>query len=177
MVVHELRYVLGHGEYSARVLAEHGHGHLGFVQPLLGLLLALVFASVIWQLLRPPAGASRPSVMALWACASAALISIYVIQESAEALVTASHPLGVECVLGHGGWWAIPLSLAVGLGIALALRGADAVVAWAWCVMARRRAASPTCGLRWALVTIVRSPATGIASRLAPRAPPLSASV
>jgi hypothetical protein len=182
VVVHELRYVLGHGDHSAHVMAEHGYAHVGFLQPVFGFLLALAFASLIRQLLRPVAvGADdvshRSPLVALWTCAAVALLSIYVIQETIEALLTADHPVGVECILGHGGWWAIPLSFAIGLVVALLARGAESAIAWARSRTAPARPAGVAQAPRWALVTAVPSPSTGIARRLAPRAPPPFASV
>jgi hypothetical protein len=60
---------------------------------------------------------------------AAALVAVYVAQETLEGMLATGHPTGFAGVFGHGGWWALPAALAVGLAIALALRTADAIVA------------------------------------------------
>ena len=50
---------------------------------------------------------------------------LFVLQETLEGLFATGHPGGAAGVFGHGGWWAIPLALAVGLLLALVLRVAD----------------------------------------------------
>lgn len=174
--VHELRYLLGYGDHSAHALAEQGHAYLGFVGPVLGLVLALAFGCFIGQLVGPPRagheGPSRTSLPRLWACASVALLSIYVGQESIEGLLTPDHPVGLAGVFGHGGWWGIVLSLAIGLFVALLLRGADVAIAY---VAGRRRPVVP----RFRSTSGRRSVSAGywprvapLAASAAPRAPP-----
>jgi hypothetical protein len=55
---------------------------------------------------------------------SVSLLAMYSLQESLEGALATGHPGGLAGVFGHGGWVAIPLSAAVGLALALALRGA-----------------------------------------------------
>ena len=44
-----------------------------------------------------------------------------------EGALAEGHPAGVAGVVGHGGWLAIPLALAVGALVAAAARGAEAL--------------------------------------------------
>jgi hypothetical protein len=61
----------------------------------------------------------------------AALLALYSCQELLEGMLSSGHPEGFDGVFGDGGWWAVPLSLACGLVIAAALRGARAAIRWA----------------------------------------------
>jgi hypothetical protein len=61
----------------------------------------------------------------------AALLALYSCQELLEGMLSNGHPEGFNGVFGDGGWWAAPLSLACGLVIAAALRGARAAIRWA----------------------------------------------
>ena len=56
------------------------------------------------------------------------LVAVYAVQEFLEGLVAAGHPGGVHGIVGHGGWWAGVLAVAVGAVIALLLRVATVVV-------------------------------------------------
>jgi hypothetical protein len=60
-----------------------------------------------------------------------ALFALYSCQELLEGMLSSGHPGGLDGVFGNGGWWAAPLSLACGLVIAAALRGARAAIRWA----------------------------------------------
>ncbi len=59
------------------------------------------------------------------------LLALYSCQELLEGMLSSGHPGGLAGVFGDGGWWAAPLSLACGLVIAAALRGARAAIRWA----------------------------------------------
>jgi hypothetical protein len=61
----------------------------------------------------------------------ASLLALYSCQELLEGMLSSGHPGGFNGVFGDGGWWAVPLSLACGLVIAAALRGARAAIRWA----------------------------------------------
>jgi hypothetical protein len=60
----------------------------------------------------------------------ATLLALYSCQELLEGMLSSGHPGGFDGVFGDGGWWAVPLSLACGLVIAAALRGARAAIRW-----------------------------------------------
>ncbi len=92
-------------------------------------------------------------------------------QEWLEGVFAAGHPAGLEGVFGHGGYWAVPLSLLGGLLVAALLRFASAAVE----VVARLTARRP---LLWHDFTSVRPaafsavPPSPLARRSAGRAPP-----
>ena len=67
------------------------------------------------------------------------LVAIYVFQELLEGAVAGGHPAGLLGVFGYGGWWAIPVSLCVGLALAAVFHGAR----WALDEVAQRRASRP----------------------------------
>jgi hypothetical protein len=172
--LHQLRYALGYGDAAMQTLAAHGHGYLALVTPLIALLVAVAAGQFLAQLARARTSgrAGRPAgrFATLWAVASAVLFSTYAGQELLEGAVSAGHPGGLAAVLGGGGWWALPLALALGLLVALAMRGADVCLALA----ARRRRAAP----RRPLVPHLR-PASAdlpvpriLARHMAGRAPP-----
>jgi len=139
--VHQLRYWLTYGSQTSTQLADQGHAYMGSVVPWIVLATAaalgsfLVRAALAWRG-RGAAVRSRPLV-AVWATTSLALVVIYSFQETLEGILEQGHPGGFTGVFGHGGWWSVPVALAIGLIIALLLRVADSVVA----AVARRRVA------------------------------------
>ena len=54
-------------------------------------------------------------------------MAVFIAQETVEGMLAAAHPAGVAAVLGHGGWIAAPIALAVGRVVAYLLGGLDAV--------------------------------------------------
>lgn len=137
--LHELRYVLAYGGDARAALEHQGHDYLAFVTPSVGALLALGVARLLARRVAAApgeAGGHRP-LRRLWPAASAALLVVYGVQELAEGALAVGHAEGIAGVLGHGGWLALPVAVAVGGLVALALRGAD---------VAERR--SPALGLR-----------------------------
>lgn len=116
--VHQLRFALS--DDHAR--AAYGHGYLSAVAPVLAALLLLAFAAGLTRVARGATEAA-PRLRRVWAGASGGLIAAYCTQESVEGLLTHGHATGM---FDHGGWVALPLALAVGLGIALVTRGAAA---------------------------------------------------
>ena len=165
LAVHELRFLAGYGG-DADV---GGHGYLAFVAPLVAL--ALAAACGAW-LARIGRGSTHARPALTWLGASAALAGTYVVQETIESLTSPAHP----GLVAHGGWIALPVSLAVGALIALMLRGTHAageavtMAARPWSPLSFTPAAPPAIALG-ALV-----PATPrlsvLARRLAGRAPP-----
>ena len=61
----------------------------------------------------------------------ASLLALYSCQELLEGVLSSGHPGGFDGGFGDGGGWPGPLSLACGLVIAAALRGARAAIRWA----------------------------------------------
>ena len=129
--VHQLRYLIGHGGASGEALAHEGHAYLSAVLPGAGaLLLAALAQLVLAARAGTGCGASHPrSLLRAWIGAAGALLAIYVGQELVEGMLFAGHPGGLEAVAGHFGWLALPLSLGLGLCVALLLRGAAAILA------------------------------------------------
>ncbi len=130
--VHQLRYELAYGSHSGAALSSQGHGYLDSLAPWLVVLLALGLGSFLTRLARAAAGrrdvTPRRSLAVLWSLASLALIAAYSAQEWLEGTFAAGHPGGLTGIVGHGGWWAVPLAAAAGLVVALLLRAASAAV-------------------------------------------------
>lgn len=175
LAVHQLRYSLAFGGRADHALASQGHGYLGWLVPVVVGGAVLGFA--LW-LGRIAAGAvaARGSRQRVWAGAAAALISVYVLQESIEGLLAPGHPHGLAGVFGHGGWIALPLAVAIGGLITLAHRIRRAPVmelareAWAGVVPT----VPPILGaVRQSLRPLVAL----LASNLAARPPPFVAAV
>ena len=128
LALHQLRYFVRHGDEAGAALAREGHGYLAFGAPLVALLvaLALVQLGIAWQRRQAP-GRAVP-LTRRWLAASFALAAIYVVQESLEGALVASHPAGLAGLVAAGGWVALPLALALGLCVAFLLGGADALL-------------------------------------------------
>jgi hypothetical protein len=135
LTVHQLRYQLAFGGHTDAKLASQGHAYLGTVAPLAAMLVAIgagVFLAGLARARREgEAGERGRPFVAVWLLAAAALVGIYAAQELAEGMLAAGHPGGLHGVFGDGGIWALPLSLAFGAVVALALRAADAAKRWA----------------------------------------------
>jgi hypothetical protein len=179
--VHDLRYLIAYRGHAGRELAVQGHGYLALATPLIAGLVVLAAAAFASRLAgayargEGDAGAS-PSVRRLWAFASALLVLVFSIQEWIEGQLATGHPAGVGAVFGHGGWIAVPLAMAIGLVIALLLRGAEQAIA----IAAARHSPLPALQSLRLLRTVggsVWAPVSSgaLAGRHAPRAPPLPA--
>jgi hypothetical protein len=174
--LHQLRYVLGYGDGAMQTLAAHGHGYLALVTPLIALLVAVAAGQFLSQLARSRRGgrAGRPlgRFGRVWGAATLVLFATYAGQELLEGAVSAGHPGGVAAVLGGGGWWALPLALAFGLLVALAMRGADACLALA----ARRgsRTVRPPLEAQRRPASVDLPVPRALARHMAGRAPPLA---
>lgn len=174
--VHQLRFALAGG--AAADPARAGHAYLGGVRVLLALTLAAAGSQLLVALVRAARGAAtderrgaRTSGVA--GASSVVLAAIYAAQELSEGLLSPGHPLGTAGVLGHGGWVALPLCVLFGVLVALALRGARALIA--------RVARAPTRSRpHGEQLPVVRHITRGARPRVAPmasagpgRAPPL----
>lgn len=131
-VVHQLRYRIAYGSHAGAQLQAQGHSYLDSFAPWLVLLLCLAAGSFLARVAEAAATGRRErrgrSFGSLWASSSAVLVGVYVAQEFLEGLVAAGHPAGITGIVGHGGWWAGVLAVAVGGVIALLLRVARVVV-------------------------------------------------
>jgi hypothetical protein len=180
--VHDLRYLIAYRGHAGEELAVQGHGYLALVTPVIAGLMVLATAAFASRLAgayarRQGEAAAFPATRRLWSFASAVLILVFSCQEWVEGQLAPGHPAGLASVFGNGGWVAIPLALALGLVIALLLRGAQAAVAMAAardCPLPALRSARQ---LLPALAPTVWRPVTqaGLGSGLSPRAPPETA--
>jgi hypothetical protein len=173
--LHQLRYLVGYGDGAGHALATQGHGYLQLVEPILALALAGAAGQLVAAVARRSGVASgrsaRWGLCRLWLVATAALAATYVCQELVEGALSAGHPSGIAAVLAAGGWWALPLAVGLGLVIALAVRGADAVVAAAPGHRGGRVTGSPSEAL--AVTAHVDLPRLALlGTNLAGRAPP-----
>jgi hypothetical protein len=144
LVVHEGRYLAGYGDHAHEAEAAQGHAYLSdAVVPTIQVLLVLSVVALVIAFVRAMRGLEpEPRPIAFgpaWLRATLVLQTVYATQELAEGWLSAGHPPGVAGVLGHGGWTAFVIAIAVGAVVALLLRGAVAVVRWA----ARRHRARP----------------------------------
>jgi hypothetical protein len=134
--VHQLRYALSYDHGATGALALDGHGYLAPLGPVLVGALVLALAAALARVARGVAEPA-PRLRLLWAGTSASLLAVYCAQESIERLLSGAQPEGVPGMFAHGGWVALPLAVAVGLAIALVMRGTAAAAAL---MAAKRRA-------------------------------------
>jgi len=174
LAVHELRYLLAPIDDGGAPAARHGY--LAILAPVL----ALALAGALGQRLSVLAGARpgpRPSpepptsATRLWLACAAALLVLYVSQETLEALLSGARGGALSVAVGHGGWVAAPLAGAMGALIALVLRAPQAPLAMGGAARPRAAAGTPIgCP---PLIEILTSPRAGVLARhLAGRAPP-----
>ena len=133
LVVHQLRYTLAYGGRANAELAAQGHSYLGSLAPwfvfALGIGLALFLRRVAHALRTGDAGVStRLSSATVWLLAWVGLVAIYATQELLEELLVSGHPAGAGGVLGHGGFWAVPVAAVVAGVVTLCLRVARTVL-------------------------------------------------
>ena len=151
------------------------HSYLQFVLPLVvaGVLLSVGQFANLLRLARRGSLRSalpRPGRWRLWARTSLVLLSVYVVQETGEALSGGGDAHEVFALFGHGAWVVIPLAIALGGLVALALRSAAAVLAWV--VRRHVRRLRPPQSFRLVAPPRLGRPASIVARRLAPRGPP-----
>jgi hypothetical protein len=150
LTVHQLRFLLAFGGGSGAELEKEGHQYLSALAAPIAMSVAIVvglfFARLASAWRVGGAGeerAPRRSFLRLALLIGASLLALYSCQELLEGMLSSGHPGGFDGVFGDGGWWAVPLSLACGLLVAAALRGARAAIRWA---AARRRRATTSHG-------------------------------
>ncbi len=180
LTVHQLRFLLAFGGGSGQELEKEGHQYLSALAAPIAMSVAIVaglFLARLASAWRDGAEerAPRRGFLRLALLVGAALLAIYSCQELLEGMLSSGHPGGFEGVFGDGGWWAVPLSLAFGLVIAAALRGARAAIRWA---AARHRRPTishgrPTPAPRPRRLALPRP--VPLAGAAAGRAPPLAA--
>lgn len=122
--VHQLRYLVADGSGAGETLARQGHGYLDLALPLLMSVVSALVALALVSATTRSSTRSRPyrrSTATTFAAFTIALAAVFAAQESAEGLLSASHPGGLGAVLGHGGWIALPLSALFGTLLTLLL--------------------------------------------------------
>jgi len=179
LVVHELQYRVSFGAGAEAALIAHGHAYLSWALALVSVLTALAAVRLLAEVGgarrgRPASARRAPaSLWHRWIWSSAALATIYLLQESLEGLLAAGHPGVVHAVGSHYGWLALLVAVALGALIACLMRGADAIVALARRAGGARRPRAgrmisrPRARLRARRLDV-------LASHLAGRAPPPS---
>lgn len=147
LTVHQLRFLLTFGGGSGAELEKEGHQYLSALAAPIAMSVAIVvglFFARLTSAWREGAGegqatrgggaeggSARGSFLRLALLIGAALLALYSCQELLEGMLSSGHPGGFDGVFGDGGWQAVPLSLACGFAIAVALRGARAAIRWA----------------------------------------------
>lgn len=129
LALHELRYLIGYGGGAHEALASQGHDYLPVASAVVGVLLVVALAQLAARVLRRSGESDGPDLRVAWALASAALLLIFVSQESLEGILSSGHPAGMAAVTAHGGLVAVPLAIAFGGFVALGLKGASKLVA------------------------------------------------
>src|SRR2546421_10562513 len=175
LVVHQARYSLTYGPRASGELAAQGHSYLHSLVPWTVLALGIgasMFVRRVAQAARTGSSGTftRLSITWLWSITTVALLAIYSVQETLEALSASGHPAGVSGVLGHGGWWAVPAAAVVALGVVALLRLGRAVLRLASrCAGAATRAPHARTRLPSSIALIAPAP---LALARAGRAPP-----
>jgi hypothetical protein len=177
LAVHQLRYLFVYGDGSRGALAIQGHAYFSLLVPVLIAVLALAIAGFAARVATAASGRDRPAEAAprigrLWAGASALLALIHFSQEWLEGILEPGHPSGLGGLLGHGGWIAIGLAIAIGGIVAMLQRGAAAAIEQAGRGAPRLRRERPHPGAP-ALEFGERIPIDPLARHLAGRGPPL----
>ncbi len=179
--VHDLRYLLAYGGDAGEELSLQGHAYLRLATPVVAGFVVLAAAAFLSRVVRAfegeaAGGAPLPRAKCVWALLSSLLITVYCSQEWIEGQLAEGHPGGLGAPFDHGGWLALPLAVAIGLLIMLALRGATTVLAAASRRRRRRIALfAPVLAASPLARSLARVPsADELARRLAPRAPPAS---
>ena len=128
LAVHELRLLAACGRHAEA--CGDGPAYLAYAGPIVAALLACALGLLIAEIVRPSraVAARQVSFTARWALCAGALAAIYTVQEAVEGAVSPEHLSGAAAVVGAGGWWGLLFAPLVGALVALALKGADAVV-------------------------------------------------
>lgn len=171
MAVHQLRYAIAGSDTA--VAAAHAYLHAAVPGVVI---LALLAGGHLLARLRHArtSRAAEPATWGLrrlWPAATLVLVLAYLMQEWTEAGAVGS-PNALLAPVAHGGWVAVALAIVAGGVIALLLRGAGAVLAWAARGGAlRSHPARPSRAIR-PPARLHGATANPLASYLAGRAPP-----
>jgi hypothetical protein len=161
--VHELRFTLSPVDGGVGP----GHTYLHAALPLLTVLVALAGTGFAARLVAPRHEAASRPLRREWLLCTVVLLISFVLQEGGESALSAHGP-----VFAAGGWLGVPLAGAIGLAIALMLRGARAAVVAGTRIGARLRAILPSLETSAFPPPAARRPADAPLRHLAARPPP-----
>lgn len=124
--LHELRYWVIDGTAA---MSGHGHSYMPLAVGLVTVLLLLACLSFGRTLVLAGRGIEDtghpPPFRVLWPLLSAALLSVFFLQEWSEGWSTPGHPTSMGHVAGHIGWAGVGFAVVIAAVIALLVRGAD----------------------------------------------------
>lgn len=113
--VHQLRYLIAYGGGAHEELAQQGHGYLFGALPILaGFAIATLAAGLLRAALTSAPAPALASTRVRAAIYAAAVLAVFVVQETTEGALFAGHASGLAAVLSAGGWLAMPLALLFG---------------------------------------------------------------
>ena len=178
LALHELRYLAEYGTRAPQELNQQGHSYLPFVEAIVLVSVVVALAGVLRIAWRARHGhvplAAPPTLPRAWLFSATTLLAVYTVQEGLEGSFAPGHPAGIAGIYGHGGWTAILFAAALGLLVAVALRGAHvALHAIARRACGTRRPRAKTASPRPRPIALPRPAA--LAGNAAGRAPPLTA--
>jgi hypothetical protein len=142
--VHQLRYFAADGGGAGESLAREGHAYLELAAPVL---VTLTGSLVALALLAARAGIiersrrRRPPPIISFVTFTFLLAAVFTGQELVEGVLSIGHPGGLDAVLGHAGWVALPLAAVFGALLTLLLEALAVVerrVAWSFGGLALR---------------------------------------
>jgi hypothetical protein len=176
LVLHQARYVVGHGGGAGEALARDGHAYVGLAMPItLSIAVALAVCTVLLAAFTRPRlprpGSADPRLRML-KCALF-LLAAFCAQELVEGTLSASHPGGLEALLGHGGAAVLPLSVVLGCLVSLSIDALGAAeIRVTGSLLSSRLAApsSPPCS--YLEPDVVRLAGLGLVFGFARRPPP-----
>lgn len=173
VAVHQLRYAVGYGGEASGALRDHGHAYFEALIPILALLGGItVLATLVAALAGSTGTAARRSPALRALTYAAAIMVVFGAQETAEGILFAGHPGGVAAVAAHGGLVAIPLAVAFGWLVWLAVRGLEAVEERLATGPARADCRAPDRSARRPAWRALPASPTPAAAGSPPRAPP-----
>jgi hypothetical protein len=173
--LHELRYLAGDPSHGYGALSSDVHSYVPLLAALVLLLFAASVAHFVSSLMLARGGELRQprplSFRRAWPWATAALLAMFVTQESLEGALLVGHSSGVHGLFGHAGWAVFVFAPLIAAVIALALRTTQSILIAA--VRSLHRATPRPARGRWQLPPPTAAPSLDVlACHLAGRAPP-----
>jgi hypothetical protein len=140
LVLHQARYVAGHGGQAGEALARDGHHHMSLaLLTTLSIGMAIsIIALLVAGIARPRNSGTRGPRVGPLRCALF-LLAAFCAQELAEGALSASHPDGFAAVFGHGGVIVFPMAVVLGFLVSLLVHGLGRVEFHLVGSLARRR--------------------------------------